>query len=353
MTTLLQLVAISAFATPQATSAEELLDAVRHMNDWMQSVEFEWEVRAGAAKVPLNGTGVKVHRAGQYRYRRADGSTWSDFNEYMGDGDQRKWTISYVAGVKRVMIEDLQGGSSQATTQRMRNRARFEDGANEPWTLFTLPYLKELSIKDTPVSFIGWENVRGKRCAHIFVDVIGIPDAGTHLWLDIERGGHVVRREYRSRGNVVYGVTKDVELEEVSGPGAQRVWFPTRSTSQTLQNGDVVYQSQMTITRETIRFNRELADGDFEVKPPTNVATTDVDKATVAPQGSTELPSTKTGVPTVVADTIRRAEHQKSEVEARSRSRSGSFWQPLVTWVISGIAVVLFAIALYQRRVRA
>jgi len=333
----------------QSPTAEEILETVRQMNAWVQDLAFDWESRgttlkdAGRVYAPL--------RTGHYRYRPADGAMWIEFNEYRQDGEQFRYSFSYFAGVMLRMSENLGTGGKQVTSEHLPKRYRFEEG-DLPWQILNLPLFTDLSSKETPVELIGWENQSGHRCAHLAVYHVGVRDAGWHLWLDLSRRGHALRVELRHVPDEPHGVVKDIVLEEVPSPEGNKTWFPVKGTCESLIERRAVYRSVISITQQTIRFNQGLTDREFEITVPTGVAVSEVNRATKVPIGTAELPTRPTQVPTVVADTIRRAEHQKAQAEARSRARIGASWEMLVSGGLAGTAVVLLATVLYLRRAR-
>jgi hypothetical protein len=337
-------------STWQHTTAEQVLETVRQTNSWVQDVTFDWELK-GKPLVTVTERVNAPLRTGRYRYRPADGAMWIQFYEYQEDGAQKKYTMTYLRGLKRKLIENIGTGLKQAEIERLPKRSRFEQG-DLPWYIYHVPYFTDLSSENTPVEFLGWEEQSGRRCAHLVVYEFGTRDAGKHLWIDLARGGHPLRFELRANGGVVLGVTRDVVLEEVLSSTGETVWFPVKGTAESTFDGVPQYRAHITITKETIQFNQGLADHDFDITVPNDAAVTDLDEKSLVSTSPAEVPTQSGQVPTVVADTIRRAEQQKSQIEARSRARVAWSWETLLTWGLAGTAVVLLLAVMCLRRAR-
>lgn len=344
-------VAVIDYREQQPLPPDEVVASIRQMNAWIDDVAFDWEIRT----LPVDTTDDRANgrlRAGHYRYRPSDGALWIELYDHEPDGEKHKWSMSYSAGVKRTLFEDLKSGAKNATMEQLTKRWRFEDG-DLPWYIVYLPYFTDLSTQETPLEFIGWEKQSGHRCAHLAVyEIGGIREAGRHLWIDLERGGHPLRVELRVIPDVPRAVMKDIVVEEIPSPDGNKVWFPVRGTAETIVEGRVGYRAALTVTAETIRFNQGLADRDFDVAVPANVAVSDLNKQTLARPGSSELPARPRQIPTVVKDTIRRAEVQKSAIQTRSRARQRVSWATVGSWGLTATAVVLLATVLYLRRVQ-
>lgn len=128
----------------------------------------------------------------------------------------------------------------------------------------------------------GNESIDGHPCLHVECDTFpgwnrGEPKPRTHYWIDLQRGGHPLRVEYREGGSVVSRAS--IELAEVEDDGGVRLQYPRRCVFESFKDNNRQYDRP--ISRETIaivpaslRLNQGLPDSVFSLNSKGGVTDT-------------------------------------------------------------------------------
>jgi hypothetical protein len=102
-----------------------------------------------------------------------------------------------------------------------------------------------------------WESVDGHRCLAVTID--RMPESKsptkrtTRYWIDLDRGGIVLRSEmYQRRKLLMRTVISEVTEEPL--PGDKKLWLPTAATTETFLWENAFYDEP--VTRETYRIPR-------------------------------------------------------------------------------------------------
>ncbi|WP_422927964.1 hypothetical protein [Singulisphaera sp. PoT] len=119
--------------------------------------------------------------------------------------------------------------------------------------------------------FQGWEDIDGHRCARVVIlPEANVPGASSHLlWVDLERGGHVLKHEFRSNGDLWYAMG-NVKLARISLRDGKTAWLPVHGEFSSFLNGNQfkllpVIKEVYDVEESTIRLNRGFEDDRFAV----------------------------------------------------------------------------------------
>jgi hypothetical protein len=259
-----------------------------------------------------------------------------------------------------------------------------------PRRFFVFPFLleREEHIRQNYVAE-GWEVVDGHRCFKFSVVVMRDPtkpqfNRRDRFWLDLERGGHALRWEWRVNDRLVLEVS-DVRLHPLEGglwmpvhtreeghwkrgPGAASTNARTVDPKFKMKYKDadgnwmdekdlpaeVHTVMEVTVDPSSILVNGPVENRAIELSFP--VATQVVDQVEgkqffqggvrPTPTGARTAPPTQESLDELIA----KAESQRDTIEASSRARSGwGFWAIVLMASVSALLIV-GGVILMQRR---
>jgi hypothetical protein len=207
---------------------------------------------------------------GLWRYR-ADGKQWAEFTETVGDAASRNKTVSTSERSETV----LAGGRAVIRENQLWEMAM----GGKPGMLFALVTLADVwwPFLERSAEVKGLERVDGRQCLSFTFDARPISPDGSgqvgssriaHVWLDLERGAHVVRWEY-------------AEPDKGDGPTSRTTyhlarhgefWVPksSRKEGYLLPGGKLLKRpailEEVAIDLSTLKINRGLADEQLAVQ---------------------------------------------------------------------------------------
>lgn len=148
----------------------------------------------------------------------------------------------------------------------------FHDGSPQRFILLWkwLPFLKNPKIWAYQAE--GWDEVDGRRCLKIAFNLYPgsqAPATISRVWLDLERGGHVLKEEFRRDGELWYRI-HNVKLQEFP-LGQKKIWFPVHGEFDSFANGSrflghPVLHEVYDVVRGSLVFNQNLPDARFSVE---------------------------------------------------------------------------------------
>lgn len=224
------------------------------------------------------------HRVGEAEYQggysfRADGATRLDcYRHHSGNGKEyRTYDVRQLAVILREKLSQVsqfpdlrnEQPSGGAGGPGVLNLTSSPERIHYSWLFQTL---KDPAARG--YEFLGWEEVGGHRCLKFqFDEVWGLPNRMVdrpmiRFWIDMERGGHPLRIEFR-RGEQVRMRTQDIELERVPGPDGRERWFPIRGITYLFPLPGPRYEARpvgyetYSVIQGTVRFNQGLPDAFF------------------------------------------------------------------------------------------
>ena len=186
------------------------------------------------------------------------------------------------------------------------------------------------------------------------------------FYIDLNRGGHVVRCEYYFPGEKLASATT-VRLQRFESQAGKGVWLPVSgrvedfitvsSDHKTLFASEPVAYSTYELLPLTLQINPGLKDDFFTVKPRVGDVVSDQIRKAQYEFGQYMIrPAPVTRNPTdaeVRAEMDRMLNDSKimaNELKASSPSQEGSRWWSLGPWVIAGSALVGIGLVYYRQR---
>jgi hypothetical protein len=210
--------------------------------------------------------------------------------------------------------------------------------------------------------FDGWESLDGHECLKITLNQSPGGEQKSEFWIDMNRGGHVLRQDFYT-ANVLWYRKHKIELAQVKLPDGVSIWFPIRGVFDTFLNGKgpttkpVIHEVDGVVEGSLV-FNQGLPDDRFTVDWDGKKASTAGYSA--MKERFAEIP-TKNDQPIVRRDaaSVRKSQEEKlAEVERKAealdasptsqRSWNGTtIWQSILTVV--GIVALVFAFVFFRR----
>lgn len=235
----------------------------------------------------------------------------------------------------------------------------------------------ELARGSRPYEFVGFERLDGARCAVArFYRAIDMKDkekaVSETYWIDLERGGYVLRHEHRWGRNLAR-LTTDVRLESFDTPSGRSVWLPVhgqeqghvtrdkRDRSIRVFPRDPVYVESYDLVKATLRFDQSLTDDYFTVKPRKGDLVSDQIKQAEYEYGQyvirsrqpAEPPPSDAEIEAGLESMLKDSDFLNRELKATSVARRGPTWSDRAPWLLAGSAVAALAVVSIRRRMAA
>ncbi len=227
--------------------------------------------------------------------------------------------------------------------------------------IFLIDEIKRLAADTNFEGSVSEEMVDGHQLKVLAFALNGIKGVESSLifrfWIDLQKGGHVVRQESYAPGKVVNG-RLDIKLTSFK-IGDVQVWMPTSGESvgyAAEKDGKPVTASEPTITQTiyvnggTMEFNQKPGVAAFKInyKPGTPVS----DKLSqlqyeFGQQRVTDRPTKRQAEESLRAQ-VEEAQRQGKELLASSPARDRD-WSSVAVWLFGGFALVA-SIALWVQR---
>jgi len=365
---LLLVVAVIQAPSSEVPDAGQFLRLVKGLHSEVRDVSFVFE--GGVRLVgPENIVGKQEvphgnQFQGAFSYRAADGATLVDSYQIslapdvpvarvklsLLKGNLHELALIPDAGVRDTKPEKSAGAPGSMSRDGSPNRFLFH------W------YFQALSEADLPkIHTRGWEVLDGHRC--LVVNVVaseGKNGLSHRFWVDLERGGNVLKFEGYSGANLRYR-TRDIKLNKFMA-GAKEVWLPVGGTVDTFMWGsdyrDVpIYRETYAVVNGSVILNAGLSDADFSVTKRDRSAG-ELDKLELSARYReamsrpppdpmrTDPPSVRERIDAQLAE----ADRQAKMLEASAPSRESWSWVGAVQVTVAVAAVALIVTALMMRR---
>jgi hypothetical protein len=278
-------------------------------------------------------------------------------------------------------------GQSRETSSRASaaEKANITIGPNAPETLPGTGNYARLFLSDVLLGMLraGWDyhyegtrDLNGKPCLVVRIretDDPKAPDDVTltnRFWIDLERGGHVVRHEQWIGGKRLQA-TLNIRLDEFCAPSGKRVWLPVFgqfesyvTSNPNVRNSPIVYTNDPVVSETydlleyTLRLERGLKDGDFSVKAkPGDVVSDQLRKARYEfgqylVRGEAERKKRRVADSEIQQNLDRMLDDSEMlarELKASSPLRGGPGWSHWLPWGIAALASVSLVVLLVRR----
>lgn len=247
-------------------------------------------------------------------------------------------------------------------------------GAGNYRQIWLADLVKRFAASPYFYEFEGFRPLDGVECAVVRFRLLYTDDAQTPkaetpseiFWVDLNRGGHVLRRESRVRGENLAEVAT-VQLQRFEPRPGRVVWLPASGRVEYRVAASPDFQpiyvtepvSYLTydLLLPSLRFDRGLKDEFFTVKPRTGDVVSDQIRKAQYEFGQYMIrPVTVTRQPTdaeVKAELDRMLKDSKvmaTELKASSPAQEESGWWSRWPWAIVGLATLGAGLVYYRQR---
>ena len=186
------------------------------------------------------------------------------------------------------------------------------------------------------------------------------------FWVDLNRGGHVIRREHCFPGDKIAEATT-IELRSFEPRPGRLVWLPSSGKVESFLTASKdmepvfldkpIVRTNYMMLPNTLRVDQGLKDSYFSVNPRRGDVVSDQIKKAEYEYGQYMIrPKTVTREPTdaeVKAELDRMLNDSKvmaNELKATSPTQEQSIWWMLWPWAIAGVALAGGGFLYYRRR---
>jgi hypothetical protein len=229
-------------------------------------------------------------------------------------------------------------------------------------SIFLIDTLRQFSALGRMVFSATDDVVDGQRLKLLSISFENWSGPWQKFWIDLRRGGHVVRWESFARGGELVG-RSDIELR--SFPlGDQAVWMPVRGVIEShnaFKDGKAYYPAEPTsvetiqVVASTMAFNKHPGPETFSIKYKPGTPISDnlrkleyefgqqrptIEPGTTMPRAEAEK---------MLNEAIKKAEQQKSELVVASSSE-GISWISWLAWGCGAVLVAASTVLVIQRR---
>lgn len=226
--------------------------------------------------------------------------------------------------------------------------------------IFLIDQIKRMIGTKGIEACVSEEMIEGQRLTVLSFSFQGLNQVYQRYWIDLQRGGHVVRYEDYAKGNVLVG---RIEIKLASFRIDKRdVWMPVSGVCQgyaALDHGDKPAASKEPTSVEfiyavagTMEFNKHPGPETFKISYRPGGPITDNLRKLEYEFGQQKVPARLTQAETkrMLEEQIIKAEEQKAELVV-STSSPGIPWS---TWfaIGFGLLVVISSVALWMQRWR-
>jgi hypothetical protein len=215
---------------------------------------------------------------------------------------------------------------------------------------------------------LGWEDVDGHRCVKVRFGLyqrLNRPIKSTvTLWVDLERGGHPLKVEWRDDG-ILQMATRTIELARI-GDKSEKIWLPVSAVFESYAwdsstEKDPVFRETYGVVAESIRLNQGLPDSGFTLSAVERGSSSPAlrqvlaEYRAAAEAAPARRPRTdRASVQARLDASLEQARRQSKLLEASSPARDAWGWfNPLqFAFVAAGVALVAAGV-IYKRRLGA
>jgi hypothetical protein len=213
------------------------------------------------------------------------------------------------------------------------------------------------SANDMGYQFLGWENIDGHRCAHIYYDPhpsVSRP-VSMELWIDIERGAIPLRIK-NSHGHQPTYVVDKIKLERIGLEDGIGLWLPVRGIYREYHDqGEYTdkpsYETECYVLSDTIVLNQGLQDEVFNAKGQPFRPDFRLPEPKPAPAAKPRLPLDVTEAERRLDAKLAEARPGRDRPDAAAALRAESEATAWLPWTVGlgGLAVLLAAAWLARR----
>ncbi len=334
------------------TEADRLISLIKGLHSPIEDVSFTFEgalwyvgpKQPEKSKMHARDDGLITRHQGTYSYRN-DGATRLDLY-------RRGFEIDHLMVRSRKTLlngryEQLEIAPDMSRSRQPRNPLSWPgngsslDTTESPHRILYLWFFHLVPTHDPlQVKVLGTEMVDGHRCTKLFFDLD--PDSGPKsflnmfLWVDLQRGGHVLKFDRYQKSNLAMQLT-DVELQEFHSHDKTPIWLPIRGTVNTFRFGEKYYpeptfRETYDVMPDSVRLNMGLKDHLFSAAYDQDATTStgiDQEKKEFRERANRPRPGPGTDRESVRKDLDRRleeADKQAAMIEASSSLRDSGRW---------------------------
>jgi len=304
---------------------------------------------------------------GSYACRAVDGAAYLDLFEKFFDPrqDDLRSTYAQLKGRSSEIVRAPDRKSFAVPEIRQIRTVGAFGFPGSPERFIHLRHWRKLGYSTNGLGYEceGWEEIDGNPVLRISIDYA--PKASRRViwryWVDLKRGGHVLREEMR-KGSDLWWRLDRVQLARIKLGTAKEIWFPVRAEFDSFLFGTKVQPSPVLhesyrVVQGTLVFNRGLSDERFSIEWKGHQAETPAFKKAAEEFKSTPklAPSRlRTDPASVREDQEKRlaeADRQAAQLDASPPSRRGWNWNAVLQGLlaISGAGVLAFAVILRRR----
>lgn len=339
-----------------------------------RDVSFEYEGKE-IVPGPIERDSLKIGPDGiQYVYTgtlrwRSDGAATVDMYTLNKRVDQVLY--GQIAILKGITQTSTVAPNTHKANIRIKNQDLIAYAGHGNYrAIWLADYVRMFANSSYLYSFLGYKQVDGKECLVVRFRLVmddQIPkdkQVSYTFWIDMARGGNVVRVEHRW-GNDLVDLTT-IRLDRFAIEKGHSVWLPVSGRMESrLANRDgvrkfldePVYYLTYDMIPVTIRFNQGLKDSDFTVHASRGDAISDeVRKAKfeygqymVRSKTDSKLP-TDTEVKAELDRMLRDKTVMANELKASSPLRDGPGLLGNWPWAVAGLAVAVACFLYYKGR---
>lgn len=277
MTTIWSTVAVLAVAQSPPSPAELgglLRELARPVKDFELLCEGRIEADAEAGE---QGPGTRIFQS-SYAHRTKDGASVLDLylREVGGDGGFERWRLALLEGKVSELITrpDVNVGREIPRVAPGGPGSLHYDGCPERFILLYDLLARGDEYLSSGFESEGWEEIDGRKCMKFSV-ALPADAASTgrgsvrRYWIDLARGGHVLRFEHRQDGQLWIRKEK-IRLEQFPLRDGSPVWFPTHGEAVTFvgprgPQAEGFARETYDVVRGSLIFNAGLSDARFAI----------------------------------------------------------------------------------------
>jgi len=354
-----------------------LTGILERLHEPLEDVSFEYEGTADFATAETIGASPpKFERydsfTGRFLYR-SDGHVLLDiYHKYEDNNRITRRTIAASPESFRewVRTEDSPSGGGTVGPGHFTR----VDRRGSPVRFFCLPLLRgHLADPHARMIHEGQETVDGHECEVVTFSLDRVPDmtaSNAHVetyWIDLSRGGNVLKREkFRPRGHLVSRLSQ-VQLRQFQDHDGQVVWLPISGTFESFSSYDAdneqrLFHSEPTVIEksyvlvESLNLNQGIPDRHFDVEFRNETFITDQLRRAQyrfgTPPERTTKPLSHEDAEQQLETLLSEAEAQGDELRASAWSRRGWFsvWSLPYVIAIAGVVSLTVTVFILWRR---
>jgi len=216
---------------------------------------------------------------GSYAYRAADGAGYLDLYQKSLGPTGATFLHGTYANLKGNLTEGVRSSDQRNDFPGL---AAEKTGGPGALTIYGSPerfiYLyhwrrQNYGVANKSYKIEGWEEIDGNVALRVWVDEFPkrkLPEQKwSRFWIDMKRGGHVVKHEFHGGSHLRYR-TYNVVLASIKSPDGSARWFPVHGERDTFLYGTEyratpVFHESYNVVRGSLVFNRGLTDERFSL----------------------------------------------------------------------------------------